>query len=174
MLLNFFLAAGNGDISAKDFSGIDSDNDKKPITIDHINKSILNSREIDGLIAVLYSNLGYDTYISNTISKGIICKKDKELLYVRYVDENIDLNSTKDDMIYNIKKYKNYISGYEHKAVIISNCDDIEDKSDNIMSRDRFSKLLEENLIYKKEIDSKLKYTYSFEEIVDVLNGKLF
>ena len=42
------------------------------------------------------------------------------------------------------------------------------------MSRDRFSKLLEEILIYKKEIDSRLKYTYSFEEIVDVLNGKLF
>lgn len=174
MLLNFFLAAGNGDISAKDFLGIDSDKDKKPISIDHINKSILNSREIDALIAVLYSNLGYDTYISNTISKGIICKKDNELLYVRYVDENVNLNRTKEDVAYNIKKYKNYISGYEHKAVIINNCDSIENKSENIMSKGTFSKLLEENLIYKKEINSKLKYTYSFEEMVDILNGKLF
>ncbi|MEG2246666.1 MAG: DEAD/DEAH box helicase [Romboutsia sp.] len=174
MLLNFFLAAGNGDISAKDFLGIDSDNDKKSITIDHIDKNILNSREMEGLISVLYSNLGYDTYINNTISKGVICKKDKEILYVRYIDTNKDLDTVKEELIYSLKKYKEYISGYEQKAVIVCNYDNIEDKSDIIISRDKFSKLLEENLIYKKEINGRLEYTYSFEEIVDVFNGKLF
>ncbi|WP_455539701.1 DEAD/DEAH box helicase [Terrisporobacter sp.] len=174
MLLNFFLAAGNGDISVKDFLGIDSDNDKKSITIDHIDRSILNSREIDGLISVLYNKLGYDTYISNIASKGIICKKDKEILCVRYIDENTDLDKTKEDIAYNIKKYKNYINGYEHRAIVICNCNNIEDKSDIIISKNEFSDLLEKNPIYKKDIDARLKYAYSFEELIDILNGNLF
>ena len=104
----------------------------------------------------------------------MICKNDKEILYVKYIDSNANLDSAKEDVNYTIKKYKNYINGYEHKAVIISNSDNIEDKSDIIMNRDKLCKLLEENLIYKKEINSRLKYTYSFEEIVDIFNGKLF
>lgn len=174
MLINFFLAAGNGDISANDFLGMDSESAKIYLTIDHIDKSLLTSRELEGLIAVLYNGLGYEVYISNNLSKGVICKKNSDILHVRYIDNKDDFKKIKDDVFYTIEKYKNYVKGYTHKAIIINNSNYVLDDEDIYINKEKLADMLNLQKVYKKDIDNILKYTYSFEEITDILNGKLF
>lgn len=169
MLINFFLAAGSGDISANDFIGMDNDANKDYLKISHIDESILNSREIEGLIAVLYNRFGYETYISNNLSKGTICKKGNDIVHIRYIDKIDDFNKVKDEVFYTMEKYKKYVSNHNHKMIIINNSSYHKDGGNTVINKNQLSDMLEEEKIYKKDIDQKLKKTYTFEEIIDIL-----
>lgn len=88
MLLNFFLAAGNGEISENKFLSLDNKEkrQKNRIEFRDIEDDLIDEYEFEALTAVIYKNKGYITYLttgSNDNGVDAVCVKDNERILVQ-------------------------------------------------------------------------------------------
>ena len=116
MLINFFLAAGDGEIGGTDFLSLDSNKgSKSSISMDSIIKNIINPHEFEALVAVLYERMGYKSYLtgkSNDKGVDVICKKDNEVVFIqcKKYKSTVGTDAIK-DLLFARDTYKKYIEG---------------------------------------------------------------
>ena len=176
MLINFFLAAGDGDIGGKDFLSLDSNKGSKiSIDIEDINNNIITPHEFEALVAVLYERMGYKSYLtgkSNDKGVDVICKKDNEVLFIqcKKYKSTVGTDAIK-DLLFARDTYKKYVEGKNVKSSIITSseniCDSVKNRNDiEVIDKDRLSELLSKYNIYKHEIDIINDDRYSFEEMI--------
>lgn len=176
MLINFFLAAGDGDIGGKDFLSLDSNKGKKnSISIDDIVKNIINPHEFEALVAVLYEKMGYKPYLtvkSNDKGVDIICKRDNDVIFIqcKKVASNVGIDAVK-DLFYARDTYSKYLNEKMVKSIIVTSCENVCDSVRNrndieIIDGYKLGELLNQYSVYKDEIDIINDDRYSFEEMI--------
>lgn len=177
MLLNFFLAAGNGEIKTKDFLSLDSDeeNKKDNINMDYIERNIITPHEFEALVAVLYEKLGYTTYVtsrSNDNGVDVIALNDKEILFIqcKHTKHSVAREAIK-DVIFAMDTYKDYLNKRVAKGVIVTSSKKIaystRDRNDIIViDNAKLTDLLNEYKVFKNEVDIKDNERYSYESLV--------
>lgn len=179
MLINFFLAAGNGEIRGSDFLALDSKSRSKAnVTMEDVIKNIITPHEFEALVAVLFEKQGYNSYLtsrSNDNGVDVICKKDNEVIFIQCKKCNSSVGSEAvKDLLYARDKYSNHISGVNVRNIIVTSSESI---SVSVRERDdikvidgkKLSELLNDNKVYKDEIDVADNERYSYDKIVRVL-----
>ncbi|MBP3929363.1 MAG: restriction endonuclease, partial [Peptostreptococcaceae bacterium] len=179
MLINFFLAAGNGDIGSKDFLGLDEKpNEKSNLNIEAIDKNIISPHEFEGLVAVLYEKLGYKSYLtskSNDNGVDVICKNDNEIIFIqcKKTKHSVGAEAVK-DLLYAKDKYNQYIKGMNVRCIVVTSSNNVaisvRERSDiELVDGEKLSILLNQYKIYKDEIDVIENDRYSFEKMIRLI-----
>lgn len=173
MLLNFFLAAGNGDISTIDFLSLeDTDKKRNNILIGDVVNKIIDSFEFEALIAVLFEKLGYISYLtsrSNDKGADVICVNNEEIIFIQCKQTNSKIGENVIKEIDFAKSmYSGNVKGRKIKEYIVTTSDDIKEslrsqKLVEIIDLTRLAKLLETNKIFKDEVNIKELERYSYE-----------
>ena len=182
MLLNFFLAAGSGEISEKEFFRLGSKDktEKNIIEFRDIENDLIDEYEFEALTAVIYENKGYTTYLttqSNDNGVDVVCVKDNERILIQCKKvKKLDSINTIKDLLYARDVYRRNI-GLDYKLMVVTNTNKVPDKIKNhkeieVINGSRLKNILNEHKIYKDEVDIKNNERYSFErlklELVDL------
>ncbi|WP_058484985.1 SNF2-related protein [Defluviitalea phaphyphila] len=175
MLLNFFLAAENGDISEEEFFRLDNENkrEKNIIQFRDIQDNLIDEYEFEALTAVIYEKKGYTTYLttrSNDNGVDVVCVKDTEKILIQCKKvKRLDSINTIKDLLYAKNVYRQNI-GFDYKLIIVTNVIKIPDKIKNyngieVIDGNKLNNMLNKYKIYKDEIDIKNNKRYSFERL---------
>lgn len=182
MLLRFFLAAGNGDITTSDFMNLDfsETNERKinNIVVNNEFNNIVTPHEFEALVTVLYEKMGYETYLtskSNDKGVDVIAVKSDEIFFIqcKHTQNNVGLDANK-DLLFAKDIYKNHIDMNKVKGCIVTSSNDISssvrDNNDiNIVDREILAQFLSRYKVFKDEIDVKDGKRYAFEELIRIL-----
>ena len=177
MLLNFFLAAGNGEIKTNDFLSLDMDNNKSKenITISHIDNNIITPHEFEALVAVLYEKVGYTTYLtsrSNDNGVDVIALKNDEILFIqcKHTKHSVGREAVK-DVVFAMDTYKDYISDKVSKGVIVTSSEKIADSAKErediiVIDNRELAKLLNNFNVFMNEVEIKDSERLSYEALI--------
>ena len=177
MLLNFFLAAGNGEIKSKDFLSLDSyeENKKENINMDYIETNAITPHEFEALVAVIYEKLGYTTYVtsrSNDNGVDVIALNDKEILFIqcKHTKHSVGKEAVK-DVLFAMDTYKNYLNKRLAKGIIVTSSNNIACSTRNrndivVIDNTKLTDLLNGYKVFKNEVDIKDNKRYSYESLV--------
>lgn len=180
MLLKFFLAAANFDISTSDFRSLDINNDtvKNSINVDNTFNSIITHHEFEALTALLYEKMGYKTYLtsrSNDKGVDVIAVKGEEILFIqcKHTSNSVSIEAEK-DILFAKNRYKDFVDLKKVKGCIVTSSDNISASLRNsdieIISREELAFLLQKYYVFKDEIDIKDNERYAFDEIKRILS----
>ncbi|MTI71439.1 MAG: hypothetical protein FH751_14430 [Firmicutes bacterium] len=175
MLLNFFLAAENGEISQREFLklGKKEKKEKNIIQFKDIKDDIIDEYEFEALTAVLFKNKGYTTYLttrSNDNGVDVVCVKDNEIILVqcKKVKKLNSINTIK-DLLYARNVYRRNIKS-DYRLMVVTNTNKIPEKIKNheeieIIDGSCLEDMLDTFKIYKDEVDIKNNERNSFEKL---------
>jgi SNF2 family DNA or RNA helicase len=174
MLMKFFLAVDSSEIRQEDFFGMDSGSESiQSITIDDIDKGIIDAYEFEALIALLFERQGYRTMLttmSNDNGVDVVCLKGDEVLFVQCKKgKKVSGREAVKDLLYARELYKKNMGLRDARLVIATNSEDITKSNDyeniDILAGKQLRERLIQTPIYKDEVDIKNKDRYSFDSM---------
>lgn len=176
MLLNFFLAVDKGDLSENDFFKMDDKKDRgfSFISVDDIDKGIVDEFEFEALIGVLYAKMGYETFVTTRSSDNgvdVICKKDEELIFVQCKKtQKLNGSSAIKDLLFARDIYQKETSVENVELVVATNSKElpkaiVQNDTVEVLDGHGLDELLRKYAIYKDEVDIKNANRYSLENL---------
>lgn len=175
MLLNFFLAAGSGEISEREFLKLgNKDKIKKNIVeFRDVQDNLIDEYEFEALTALIYEHKGYTTFLttkSNDNGVDVVCVKDNERLLVQCKKvKKLDSINTIKDLLFAKDVYRRN-TGLDYKLVVVTSTSIIPDRISihneiEIINGDELRNILKKFKIYKDEINIKSNERNSFESL---------
>lgn len=175
MLMKFFLATEESEVDRNEFIKMGSNyrEYKNKIEFKDIEDNLINEYEFEALIALIYENYGYKTFLTtrtNDNGVDVVCVNEKEKLLIQCKKvKRLDSINTIKDLLYAKDVYTDNI-GFDYTLIVITNTNQIPDKIKNypginIIDGEKLNGMLSNLEIYKDEIDIRNNKRDSFEKI---------
>ena len=178
MLMKFFLAVESADITNEEFFELENDcEDPVSITLEDIDRGIIDTHEFKALAALLFEKQGYKTILTTTSNDNgvdVIGWKDNDMVFVRCKkNDKFKLEEDCAVLISTGGMYKAQLGLRNVRLIIVTNAEyaDMQGGRFNglegveILSREHLKQLLDEYPIYKVEMEKKNKDRHSIEKI---------